>query len=92
MGIEQGMAMALGLRQLPGPQAKPGLRPKHKPDRQKANTRMCAWGTRDAFKSAISSIPKGLDRQARANTDTIREAFNGSAAVLRTSILCGEMF
>ena len=31
------MAMALGLRPLPGLQAKPGLRPRHKPDRQKAN-------------------------------------------------------
>ena len=31
------MAMALGLRPLPGPQAKPGLRPRHKPDCQKAN-------------------------------------------------------
>ena len=30
------MAMALGFRPLPGPQAKPGLRPRHKPDCQKA--------------------------------------------------------
>ena len=28
------MAMALGLRPLPGPRAKPGLRPRHKPNRQ----------------------------------------------------------
>ena len=31
------MAMALGFRPLPGPQAKPGLRPRHQPDRQRAN-------------------------------------------------------
>ena len=30
-------AMALGLRPLPGPPAKPGLRPRPKPDREKVN-------------------------------------------------------
>ena len=36
MAIAKAMAMALGFRPLAGPQAKPGLRPRHKPDCQKA--------------------------------------------------------